>query len=148
MKCACDDIAFRIVRIPNQFGLIVSYFFNACLSLSSDGPVNAVSVTYLPSPVHQIPQRNVYVSANEVYSYAPNQHALVQPGLPMYGSDASLLQMYRPYVQPSFVPYCESAASRGAKDKDRDDGDLKSGCVSRGIFSENIDDLKVILAPG
>lgn len=63
----------------------------------------------------------------------------------MYGnSETSLLQLYRPFVQPSDIPYCRLAAGRGAKDKDKDDSDIKNGCVSRGIFPENIDDLKVI----
>ena len=108
--------------------------------------MNAVPVTYLQSPVPQMPQRSVYVSGNDVYSYAPNQPAFIQPGVHVYGNDASLLQLsrhYQPYVAPSYVPYCGLAAGRGTKDKDKEDIDLKAGCASRGILSESIDDFKV-----
>lgn len=114
----------------------------------TDGPIGAAPVTYLQSPVPQV-QRSVYVGGNDMYQYAPNPHTYIQPSVPLYSNETSLLQLtrpYQPFVQHPYVQYCGLAAGRGTKDKDKEDSDLKSGCVSRGIFTENIDNLKVPFA--
>ena len=120
--------------------------FNRNTFIITDGSIGAAPVTYLQSPVPQM-QRSVYVSGSDMYQYAPNQHTYIQPGVPVYGNEGSLLQMprpYQPYVQSSYIPFCGLAAGRGTKDKDKEDGDRKSGCVTRGIFPESIDSLKVV----
>ena len=102
-------------------------------------------VTYFQPPVNPL-QRSLYVSNSDVYQYSPNQHPYIQHGVPVYANEP-LLQLSRPYhqfVQPQYTAF-GLAAGRGLKDKDKEDNDLSSGCVGRGIFSESIDDLKVVI---
>jgi len=111
--------------------------------IQTDGPMGPAPVTYFQPPVNPL-QRSLYVSNSDVYQYSPNQHPYIQHGVPVYANEP-LLQLSRPYhqfVQPQYTAF-GLAAGRGLKDKDKEENDLSSGCVGRGIFSESIDDLKL-----
>ncbi|XP_065067691.1 roquin-1-like [Rhopilema esculentum] len=125
--------------------------------IQTDGSMNAVPVTYLQSPVPQVPARSIYVSNGEqrldLYPYPHNQATYIQPGVPFFQNDTPLLQLsrtYQPYMQPQFIPYCATVADRGTKEKDRDETELernlefKKSCVSRSILSDSMcDELKL-----